>query len=296
MGCDPLASVAAAARPPWGRRTAALGWRVVRVPLYSYVGVVVLLVALENRLIFGPVRHPGGTWQPAGLVFEDVQFTAADGVALHGWHVPHLDPRAYVLFAHGNGGNVTYWAEEYAILHELGAAVFAFDYRGYGRSQGAPDEAGVLADARAARAWLARRAGISEQDVVLLGVSLGGAVAVDLAAADGARGLILQNTFSSLPEAAAVHFPWLPVRWLMRSRFDSAAKIARYRGPLLQTHGDQDEIVPLALGRRLFAAANQPKRFVLCPGGGHNDPLPPAFVAALGEFLSDLPPARAEAD
>jgi fermentation-respiration switch protein FrsA (DUF1100 family) len=256
------------------------------------VGVVVLLALLEDRLIFGPQRHPNGFWRPAGLAFEDVAFEAADGVQLHGWYVPHPDPRAHVLFAHGNGGNVTYWAEEYAALHKLGAAVFAFDYRGYGRSAGAPNEAGVLADARGARAWLAKRAGIAERDLVVLGVSLGGGVAVDLAAADGARGLILQNTFSSLPDAAAVHYPWVPVRWLMRSRFDSAAKIARYHGPLLQTHGDRDDIVPLALGKRLFAAANEPKRFVLVPGGGHNDPLAPAFVAALDEFLGSLPPVQ----
>jgi fermentation-respiration switch protein FrsA (DUF1100 family) len=115
-------------------------------------------------------------------------------------------------------------------------------------------------------------------------------VAVDLAAADGARGLILLNTFNSLPDAASIHYPWVPVRWLMRSRFDSAAKIARYHGPLLQTHGDRDDIVPLALGKQLFAAANEPKRFVLVPGGGHNDPLSPAFVSALDEFLESLPP------
>lgn len=268
----------------------ALAWRWTRLPLFSYVGLVMVLSLLENRLIFGPLRHPSGIWRPVGLKFEDVHFTAADDVELHGWYVPHPQPRAHVLFAHGNGGNVTYWAEEYAALHELGAAVFAFDYRGYGRSQGAPHEAGLLADARAARAWLATRAGIDPRDVVVMGVSLGGGVAVDLAAADGARGLILQNTFSSLPDAAAVHYPWVPVRWLMRSRFDSAAKIARYEGPLLQTHGDDDDIVPLPLGQRLFAAANEPKRFVLISGGGHNDPLAPTFVTALGEFFESLPP------
>jgi hypothetical protein len=275
--------------PSRGARIAKRSWRLARLPVFSYVGVVVLMALLENRLIFGPQRHPNGFWKPLGLDYEDVSFRAADGVDLHGWYMPHPNPRAYVLFAHGNGGNVTYWADEYAELNKLGAAVFAFDYRGYGRSQGVPDEAGVLADARAARAWLAQRAGIDEADVVVMGLSLGGGVAVDLAAADGARGLILQNTFSSLPDAAAVHYPWLPVRWLMRSRFDSLGKIAQYHGPLLQTHGDRDEIVPLELGQRLFAAANEPKTFVLCAGGGHNDPLTPAFIQALDKFLEELP-------
>jgi fermentation-respiration switch protein FrsA (DUF1100 family) len=162
-----------------------------------------------------------------------------------------------------------------------------FDYRGYGRSSGKPSEAGILDDARAARLWLANRAGMPEGQIVLVGHSLGGGVAVDLAAKDGARGLILESTFTSLPDAAESH---VPVRELMSMQFDSLAKIPSYRGPLLQMHGDADRVVPFALGRKLFAAANEPKKFVAIAGGDHSDPPPLEYEQALDRFLDSLPP------
>jgi len=169
-----------------------------------------------------------------------------------------------------------------------GASVMVFDYRGYGRSEGSPNEAGVLADGRSARRWLAKRTGIAEDEIVLCGESLGGGVQVDLAAKDGARGLILISTFDSLASVAAFHYPWFPVRMLMRTRLDSLAKIAAYHGPLLQIHGDQDTIVPLALAKRLFDAAGEPKELVVVERGDHNDPLGPAAMAAIDRFFSRL--------
>jgi fermentation-respiration switch protein FrsA (DUF1100 family) len=133
---------------------------------------------------------------------------------------------------------------------------------------------------------------VAEADIVLVGTSLGGAVAVDLAAADGARGLVLENTFTSLPDVAAEQLPLLPVRWLMRTRLDSRGKIGGYRGPLLQAHGDADRVVPFALGRQLFEAANEPKRFVRVEGGGHNDPPSRESLLALEQFLTALAPER----
>jgi hypothetical protein len=207
-------------------------------------------------------------------------------VRLHGWFVPHDRPLATILFCNGNAGNITDRADVVRLLHDrVGAAVLIFDYRGYGRSEGRPDEPGILADARAARAWLALRCGIPEREIVLMGESLGGGVAVDLAARDGAKALVLQNTFSSLPDAAAYHFPWVPVHWLMRTRFDSAAKIGHYHGPLLQCHGDVDRTVPYGLGQKLFEAANQPKQFITHHGLDHNDCMPLGYFDALRGFL-----------
>ena len=195
-----------------------------------------------------------------------------------------------MLFCHGNGGNITTWAQTVEVLHNLvGVSVLIFDYRGYGRSAGHPHEAGVLADARAARSWLAQRAKIDPQAIVLLGESLGGGVAVDLAANDGARGLVLQSTFTSLPDVAVRLFPWLPVHWLMRNRFDSLSKIGRYHGPLLQSHGDRDTIVPFSLAQQLFDAANPPKQFITVPNGGHNDPQSMSYYGELKKFLENLP-------
>jgi fermentation-respiration switch protein FrsA (DUF1100 family) len=243
----------------------------------------------EEKLIFFPTVYPAGIWQPTGLAPEDAWFNAADGTRLHGWFLPHAQPRGYVLISHGNGGNITHRADLLHDLHRLGFAALIFDYRGYGRSEGSPNEEGVLQDARAASNWLVERARMPASDLIQYGESLGGAVAVQLAAADGARALILENTFSSLPDIASYHYAWLPVRLLMRSKFDSVGAIANYHGPLLQLHGDADTIVPVEFGRRLFAAANEPKRLVITPGGNHNDGRTEAAYWAIAQFLDSLP-------
>ena len=263
--------------------------RVVRIALLVYLGVFLLAMLFENQLIFFPSKFPAGLWHPVGLGQEDVSLQSADGTRLHGWYVPHDKPAAFVLFCHGNAGNLTHRDDILRSLRDVvGVSVLIFDYRGYGRSEGRPSEAGILADARGARRWLAQRAGIAENQLVLMGESLGGAVAVDLAADGGARGLILESTFSSLPDVAAYHYPWLPLRWLLRTKLDSAAKIKAYRGPLLQTHGDSDRIVPDRFGRRLFEAANQPKEFHVIPGGDHNDPRDRTYYEKLRAFVQGL--------
>jgi len=263
--------------------------RVVRIALVVYLAILLLAMLFENQLIFVPSKFPEGFWHPVGLGQEDVWLQSADGTKLHGWYVPDKKPAAFVLFCHGNAGNLTH--REY-ILRSLrdvvGVSVFIVDYRGYGRSEGRPSEAGLLADARAARRWLAKRAGIAESQLVLMGESLGGAVAVDLAADGGARGLILESTFSSLKDVAAYHYPWLPLRWLLRTKLDAVEKIKAYRGPLLQTHGDCDRIVPDQFGRRVFEAANQPKEFLVIPGGDHNDPRDRAYYEKLRAFVQGL--------
>jgi len=264
-------------------------WRVVRLPVIVYMLVTVVMMIFEESLIFFPMRYPDGFWRTEGLPIEDAQFDASDATRLHGWYMPHNDPRAVVLFCHGNAGNVTHRIETLRALHRrVGASVLIFDYRGYGKSEGKPNERGVLADARAARKWLAGREGIAESQVVLIGRSLGGAVAVDLAATDGAKALVLESTFTSIPDLAAHYYPWLPVRWLMRTRLDSASKIAAYHGPLLQTHGNADTTIPFEFGEQLFQAANEPKQFITLPGLDHNDPQPPDYFDELTTFLGGI--------
>ncbi len=240
----------------------------------------------EESLIFFPFRYPEGDWRPWGLKFEDAWFQASDGTKLHGWFVPHENPSAVILFCHGNAGNVTHRADILEKLHnEVGASVLIFDYRGYGRSEGKPNEAGILADARAARTWLAKREKIPQTEIVMMGESLGGAVAVDLAAKDGAKGLVLISTFTNLPDVAAYHYRIFPVRWLMRNRLDALSQIANYKGPLLEMHGEADTIVPIEIGRRLFQAANEPKQLIVYPDHDHNDSLPDQFYGVLSTFL-----------
>ena len=150
-------------------------------------------------------------------------------------------------------------------------------------------EARILADGDAAQRWLAERAKIQPKEIVLMGRSLGAAVAIDLAARNGARGLIVQNAFTSPPDAAARLYPWAPVHWLMRNRYYSLPKMAKYSGPLLQSHGDRDTLVPYDLGQKLHAAAPGRKHFITNRGLNHNNGDPPEYQTVLSEFLRSLP-------
>jgi fermentation-respiration switch protein FrsA (DUF1100 family) len=275
----------------WRQRAAQRLQRLLFSAAKIYLIVLLVMFLLEKKMIFPAPRYPAGDWDPVGLQFEDVYFAAADGTRLHGWYLEHPTPKAYVLYSHGNGEHVAYVAPLLEQLREdLSVSVFAYDYRGYGRSEGSPSEKGVLSDGRAAHAWLAERAGIPPAQVVLMGRSLGGAVAVDLATTTGTRGLILESTFPSMPEVAAQFYWWAPVRLLMQTRLNSAAKIKNYSGPLLQSHGMNDEIIPVSLGRKLYnAAASANKRFIAMPGIGHNDWPAPQYYAELARFIDELP-------
>jgi fermentation-respiration switch protein FrsA (DUF1100 family) len=259
-------------------------------------------MSLENSIVYPAPRYPTADsinnfsdasefalWNAENYGAEEVQFKSTDGTGLYGWYWQHPNPQGCLLYCHGNGDCVGYlgdYLSELSERHRL--AIFVFDYRGYGRSEGSPSEAGILKDGIAARDWLARRAAIPPSEVILMGRSLGGAVCVDIAANSGARGLILQNTFTTLPDVAASIYWYLPVRWLMRNQYRSIDKIARYIGPILQSHGDQDRIVPYALGQKLFSAAPGAKRFFTIEGGDHNDPEPEEYSEVFEEFLNSL--------
>jgi fermentation-respiration switch protein FrsA (DUF1100 family) len=246
---------------------------------------------MERTSLFQPDKYPAGEWEQTKVLVQDANFAAEDGTKLHGWYVRHPQPKAHALVLHGNAGNVTLMADSLRVLnHRHGLSVLAIDYRGYGRSEGSPTEQGVVQDARAARKWLAQKEGIAESDVILMGQSLGGGVAIDLAASDGCRGLVVAGTFTSIPDVAQHHISWLPMRWLLSSKMDSLGKIKNYQGPLLLAHGDADEVVPYQQGVALFEAAPGPKKMITNFGGKHNDPLPEEYRRALDEFIAGLPP------
>ncbi|HEY0983251.1 alpha/beta hydrolase [Schlesneria sp. T3-172] len=207
----------------------------------------------------------------------------------------HPNPQAVVLYCHGNVGTVDKWAILVGRLSKLHrVSILVFDYRGYGRSSGIAHERAVFEDAQAARNWLANENGIHPSDVVLMGRSLGGAVAVDLAANGGARGLILESTFSSLPDVARQHVPLLFPDWNMTQRMNSVEKIRNYQGPVFQSHGDTDRLIPLALGKELYAAAPGPKRFVIVPDATHNDDHIRDCAVEREQFLRNLPPPMSQ--
>jgi uncharacterized protein len=263
------------------------------------VGLAVLSLLLvgcamifEERLIFVPSRYPIGDWHPVGLQCEDVACETQDGVRLHGWYCPVPRPRCVFLMAHGNAGNITHRVDRITALQQtLNASVFVFDYRGYGRSAGRPNEPGVYDDARAAYRWLTTDKGIAPDDVVFFGESLGTAVVLQLALEVLPRALILESPFTSAVEMGQRMFPWLPVRWIMRNRFASIEKIGSYHGPLLIIHGTQDTVIPFAMGQTLFAHANEPKRFYAVVGADHNEVAVVGgrpYMQAMDAFLQEV--------
>lgn len=241
--------------------------------------------SIDELLLFFPAKHPTGHWEPDNLRFEEVTFSANDKTKLHGWYCPCDNPRATILIAHGNAGNIATRTGWLAYLQSRArVATLMFDYRGYGRSEGSPTVEGALQDARAARAELRRIANIRDSDMLLMGESLGGAIVVQLAAESAPRGLILQSTFSSLKEVADVHYPTLS--WLVPpNKLNSAKQITKYRGPLLQSHGAADRTIPLACGELLFQAANEPKTLVRLPGADHNHWRSQLYLKHLDEFI-----------
>lgn len=259
-----------------------------------------MLRELENGLIYYPTTYPLGNWAPAGLDFEDAYFTSDDDVTLHGWYCPApprtanvlgQGPRPVFFYCHGNAGNLSDRAPALRIWQEvLGADVFIFDYRGYGRSGGRPSEAGLYRDSRAAYRWLTEQKGVDPARIVLRGGSLGGAVALELGLEAEHRCLILESTFTSLPDVAKGLYPWMPVHFFMATRFPNRERIARYRRPVLLLHGTQDSLVPVEQSRELFSLANEPKTLFEVEGADHNDTLLVGgrrYLEVVRDFLFD---------
>ena len=249
-----------------------------------------MLALLESFLMYPAPDAGNGDWQADWLAHEDVEFASADGTQLHGWYCEHPEPQRVILFCHGNGEHVAYLAEELDFLREeFRASVFAFDYRGYGKSEGSPYEQGILQDGEAAQQWLAQKSGVAEDQVIVWGRSLGGAVAVHLAATNGSRALVLDRTFSSMVDVAASHYPWLPVRWLLRNRYPSESRIKRYSGPLFQVHGQPDRVVPFEFGVQLHQSCESKDKVLLeSPTLTHNQPWSAAEYQRLLDFLDQL--------
>jgi fermentation-respiration switch protein FrsA (DUF1100 family) len=266
--------------------------------LATAVVLAVLLMAaiwiFQRRLIyfpFGDVPDPRGVGLDAA---EPVVFPTSDGLRLHGWLVPPLEPRAgaTILVFNGNAGHRGFRAPLATALRERGYGVLLFDYRGYGGNPGTPTEAGLAADARAARVFLLARPEAAATRLVYFGESLGSGVAAQLAAEHRPAALVLRSPFTSMTDVGAFHYPLLPVRWLLRDRFDTASRIAGVGCPLLVVAGDRDSVVPYLSSRRVFDAAPEPKRFVTIAGADHNDPAladGPHLIEAIDAFLKTVP-------
>lgn len=274
--------------PPWARMLRSAGLAL----LASFVVLSLLVMFLENSMIYFPSRYPEGNWEAARhapFPVEDVHFEASDGVKLHGWFVRGTDAGRTILFFHGNAGNLSDRYDWVISLAGLPADVFIIDYRGYGRSEGKPDEPGIYRDGEAAYLWLTETRGVPPDRLIVYGNSLGGAVACELASRRPCGGLILQSSFTSARAMAGVMMPILPLGWLVRTKFDNLGKVARIGAPKLIIHSRDDEMIPYWMGEKLHEAAALPKTFASFSGAGHNDLVwthRDELIATIRDFLS----------
>jgi uncharacterized protein len=267
--------------------------RVVFLALVIYLALALVIFLFQSRLIFLPDiagRDLIHTPDRVGLAYEDVTLETPDGERLHGWWLPHPQPRATLLFQHGNAGNISHRLDSLMIFHELGLNVLIYDYRGYGQSTGRPSEAGVYTDARAAWDWLVSVQEQAPENIVLFGRSMGAAIAAQLASEVDAGGLILESSFSSIRDIGAEVYPWLPVRWLARIHFPTTQYVATTRTPLLVVHSPADEIIPFAHAERIKAAAAGPASLLEIRGDHNNGFLQsgPLYREGLDDFIVQI--------
>jgi len=245
-------------------------WSIIGIIVAFYVGLSLLLFLFQSRFIYFPLRQIEATPAILGLTYEAVQFEAEDGVKLSGWFIPAEEASRIVLFFHGNAGNISHRLESIALFHRLGLSVFIIDYRGYGQSEGSPSESETYLDAAAAWRYLVEERGSEPEQIIIFGRSLGGAVATWLAHNHPPKALIIESTFTSVPDMGAGQYPFLPVRLLARIQYNSLERIPQINVPILIVHSPEDEIIPYSHGQQLFQAANEPKTFLQLRGG-HNE-------------------------
>ncbi len=264
---------------------------VVLIALLFYIIFVALLFIFQSRLLYFPRRALATTPEDVGLSYTTVTFPAADGTTLAGWYVPADDTRGVILFCHGNGGNISYLLESIMQYNRLGFDVFLFDYRGYGASSGKPSERGTYLDAEGAWRYLSEERKIAPSKIILIGRSLGGAVAAWLAQQVTPRALVVESAFTSVPDIAAGAYRFLPARLLCRFRYCTGEYLRHVHCPVLIVHSPSDEIIPFSHGRHLFEAAQTQKEFLEIVGG-HNDAFSysnSVYELGLTAFLSKHP-------
>jgi fermentation-respiration switch protein FrsA (DUF1100 family) len=259
-----------------------LKWALILAVLYG--GLVALLYVTQRALQYFPERFrtaPAAAGLPEA---EEVVLDTADGERVIAWHLPPRGDKPVFLYFHGNGASLRWRVDRFRALTTDGSGLVALSYRGYGGSSGRPTEAGLVNDALAAYAFACAR--YQPARIVLWGESLGSGVAVALAAEYPVGHVILEAPFTSAADVGAGHYWFVPVRLLMKDQFRSDLRIGKVTAPVLVLHGDRDYVVPIALGERLYALIDAPKRFVRFPGVGH-DGLGARAVEAAKQFLGE---------
>ncbi len=261
---------------------------IIRIALMLLIFLIGIRL-IERRSIYFPLANLTNNPSDIGLNYRSVYFHTSDQKKLKAWFIPREGAEFTVLFSNGNAGNISYRLEKIALLHQLGLNVFIYDYRGYGKSQGSPSEEGLYKDIRGAYDYLLNQLGVSQDEIILYGESLGGAVAIDLASQKPVRAIIVEGTFSSVKEMARRVLPFVP-HFILASRFDNLAKISGIECEKMIIHSKDDEIIPFSQAKRLFEAAKAPKKFLKLRGG-HNTAFWDSiqkYKEGLRSFLSQL--------
>lgn len=259
-----------------------------------YACLVALMYFNQTSIVFIPSHPITATPADGQLAYEDVWLQTKDGVRLHGWYVPAPQARGTVLFLHGNAGNISHRVSTLVILHRLQFNTFILDYRGYGQSEGRPSEAGTYIDAETAWSYLVETRGVAPEDIIIFGRSLGSGVAAALAQTHPPRALILESTFTSIPDIGANQYPFLPVRPLAKIHYNTLKRLPDIHSPVLVIHSPDDEIVPYRHGLRLYEAANAPKTFLTIAGNHNHGYLHSGsmYINGLDKFLAEHIPQQ----
>jgi len=265
-------------------------WRILRTPLFVYIGLILMMTIFEDRLVFQPTVDRTSKHIPQSESPHD-KFINHDDYKLHGILIEHERPLAYGVYFHGNGGNISHRRSLLAnYSSELQISILGISYSGYGKSGGIPGEQTFYRDSELALAYLLEHFSVKPDQVMAFGESMGGAVAMRLAARHGLPLLALDSTFTSLPDVGQANYPWLPVRLLMRNRFPTTKHAAEYHGRVIQTHGTDDSIVPYNLGRKLAESfpRSEENQFIVKAGGDHNEMPSQEYFNALKKAVRDI--------
>ncbi len=245
-------------------------WNLVLVGGGIYLGLCILLIIMQPKMIFFPEKGMFSTPEMIGLKYESVELQSGNDIKIHGWFIPGEGNNGTLIFCHGNAGNISHRLDSIKLFNEMGLNVFIFDYQGYGKSEGKPTENGTYADAQAAWNYLINERKEEPENIIIFGRSLGGAIAAWLAKNTKPRALIVESSFTSVEAIGQRMYPFMPVKLISRMKYDTLENIKHVKCPVLVIHSQDDELISYDYGQQIFDAANEPKKF-LGIRGTHND-------------------------
>ncbi len=230
-----------------------------------------------------PTRNLEASPTDIDLLYDNVFLTTKDQIKIHAWHIPASQAEKTILFMHGNAGNISHRLETIQIYNQLGFNILIFDYRGYGESGGKPSERGTYLDAISAWDYLIKEKNVRAENIIVVGRSLGGGVASELAKNVTPAMLILESTFSSMSDISKEHYPFMPTNLIVKHKYNTVNKLKEISCPIVVVHSKDDELIPFSHGQLIYDYANSPKYFIELRGGHGN-----GFMLSKHEYISGL--------